>query len=47
MESKLPSYRPIVMAVMPARDRKHRPEWVERIKDIEKRLQRIYALEKD
>jgi hypothetical protein len=35
------------MAVMPARDRKHRPEWIEKIEAIEKRLQKTYALEKD
>lgn len=35
------------MAVMAARDRKNRPEWVERIEVIEKQLQRTHALEKD
>jgi hypothetical protein len=34
-------------AVVPARDRKHRAEWIEKIEAIEKRLQRTYALEKD
>jgi hypothetical protein len=35
------------MAVMAARDRKHRPAWIEKIETIEKRLQKTYALEKD
>jgi hypothetical protein len=35
------------MAVMSTKDRKNRPEWIEKIEGIEKRLQRTYALEKD
>jgi hypothetical protein len=35
------------MAVMTQRDRKFRPEWVERIEVIQKQLQRSYALARD
>jgi hypothetical protein len=35
------------MAVMTAKDRKRWPEWFDKIKALEKRLQKTYALEKD
>jgi hypothetical protein len=35
------------MALMPQRDRKFPPEWLERIKVIQKQLQRTYVLDQD
>jgi hypothetical protein len=35
------------VALMTPRDRKHRPEWIERIQVIQKRLQKVYVLVPD